>query len=50
MTKSARGSEEEEALVQRAGREVNEFVKERWNEDQWETAWFVNPPVSANDC
>jgi len=35
----------EEQLVSRAGHEVHEFVKKRWIESEWETAWFVNPPV-----
>ncbi|KAK4702152.1 hypothetical protein P7C70_g4076, partial [Phenoliferia sp. Uapishka_3] len=26
------------------GSEIEAFVKERWPEDKWETAWFVNPP------
>lgn len=46
MKVSKRGTEEEEALVQRAGSAVHEFVRRRWNETAWETAWFVNPPVS----
>lgn len=44
--RSNKGTEEEEELVKKAGWEVNEFVKRRWKEDRWETAWFVNPPVS----
>ncbi|KAF5360629.1 hypothetical protein D9756_004612 [Leucocoprinus leucothites] len=44
MVVSQKGTEEEEELVTRAGREVHEFVRRRWNENQWETAWFVNPP------
>jgi hypothetical protein len=47
MIVSPKGTAEEEALVQKAGFEVNEFVKNRWSPDQWETAWFVNPPVRA---
>lgn len=47
MIVSAKGTDEEELLVRRAGQEVNHFVKNRWNEDIWETAWFVNPPVST---
>lgn len=46
MITSEKGTEEEEALVRKAGEKVHEFVKARWNEDIWETAWFVNPPVS----
>ncbi|KXN81752.1 hypothetical protein AN958_03769 [Leucoagaricus sp. SymC.cos] len=44
MVVSKRGTEQEEELVRRAGSNVHEFVKKRWNEDEWETAWFVNPP------
>ncbi|KAK0439890.1 hypothetical protein EV421DRAFT_1712963 [Armillaria borealis] len=43
MIVSTRCTEEEEALVKRAGENVNEFVKRRWVEAEWETAWFVNP-------
>ncbi len=45
MVVSEKGTDEEEALVRRAGEEVNKFVKNRWVESEWETAWFVNPPV-----
>jgi hypothetical protein len=45
MITSPKGTAEQDALVQRAGKEVHEFVKARWAEDVWETAWFVNPPV-----
>lgn len=45
---SPKGSDEEEELVRRAGDEIATFVKRIWNEDEWETAWFVNPPVSRN--
>lgn len=47
MIRSEKGTEEEEALVRRAGEEVHNFIKKRWAEAQWETAWFVNPPVSG---
>lgn len=45
MVVSPKGSEAEEALVERAGKPVADFVRARWKEDVWETAWFVNPPV-----
>ena len=45
LIRSPRGSEEEETMVKNAGKEVHEFVMRRWKEDEWETAWFVNPPV-----
>ncbi|KAG6336883.1 hypothetical protein ID866_2209 [Astraeus odoratus] len=44
MVYSPRGSDEEEEMVRNAGKEVSGFVRRRWPEDQWETAWFVNPP------
>ncbi|KIY71239.1 hypothetical protein CYLTODRAFT_346384 [Cylindrobasidium torrendii FP15055 ss-10] len=44
MIVSARGTPDEEALVLRAGEEVMKFVRNRWIESEWETAWFVNPP------
>ena len=36
---------EDEALLQDVGRELGIFIVGRWPEDEWETAWFVNPPV-----
>lgn len=45
LVRSPSGSEVEETMVKNAGKEVHEFVKRRWKENQWETAWFVNPPV-----
>ncbi|KAI0822063.1 hypothetical protein BC628DRAFT_1328389 [Trametes gibbosa] len=44
LVRSPRGTEEEERGVRRYGWEIETFVKRRWNERQWETAWFVNPP------
>ncbi|KAE9408939.1 hypothetical protein BT96DRAFT_962557 [Gymnopus androsaceus JB14] len=44
MIVSQKGTEEEEALVRQVGSHVHEYVKKRWNENEWETAWFVNPP------
>jgi len=41
---SPRGTAEEEEAVRMAGNEVAKFVKNRWKEVEWETAWFVNPP------
>lgn len=38
------GSPEEEESVRCAGLGVHDFVRSRWPEDEWETAWFVNPP------
>jgi hypothetical protein len=33
-------------MLKEAGREVDRFVKNRWLEKEWETAYFINPPVS----
>ncbi|EIW59356.1 uncharacterized protein TRAVEDRAFT_46663 [Trametes versicolor FP-101664 SS1] len=44
LVRSPRGTEEEERAVKRYGEEIETFVKRRWNEREWETAWFVNPP------
>ena len=35
-------------MVEAAGAEVDKFVRDRWAEKEWETAWFVNPPVRSN--
>ncbi|KAF4571536.1 hypothetical protein EYR36_008876 [Pleurotus pulmonarius] len=44
LIRSAKGTDEEEELVKRAGSQIDAFVRQRWVEDEWETAWFVNPP------
>ncbi|KAG6376925.1 hypothetical protein JVT61DRAFT_957 [Boletus reticuloceps] len=44
LVRSPSGNEVEETMVKNTGKEVREFVKRRWKENQWETAWFVNPP------
>ncbi|THV03044.1 hypothetical protein K435DRAFT_827275 [Dendrothele bispora CBS 962.96] len=44
MIVSPKASPGEEELVRKAGEHVREFVERRWTEDEWETAWFVNPP------
>ncbi|KAJ8518416.1 hypothetical protein ONZ45_g4506 [Pleurotus djamor] len=44
LIRSPKGSDEEEALIQRASMHIDLFVKDRWLESKWETAWFVNPP------
>jgi len=38
-----KGTEEEDEMVRKAGDEVNKFVRCRWKESDWESAWFVNP-------
>lgn len=48
LVRSPRGTDEEEELVRKAGEEVSKFIKARWVEQEWETAWFVNPPVSLS--
>jgi len=45
---SASPTREEAVLIERAGKEVHRYIKNRWSESDWETAWFVNPPVSHN--
>ena len=42
---SPKGTPEEEEAVRRSGLEIQKFVARRWIERDWETAWFVNPPV-----
>ncbi|KAF5389289.1 hypothetical protein D9757_003391 [Collybiopsis confluens] len=44
MIVSGKASEEEQVLLSRAANCVHEYVKRRWEEDKWETTWFVNPP------
>ncbi|KAG2147475.1 uncharacterized protein EDB93DRAFT_1085487 [Suillus bovinus] len=44
LVRSPRGSPEIQEMVRNAGREIDGFVKRRWMEGEWETAWFVNPP------
>lgn len=44
MITSQKATEEEAMLIRRAGQEIHEFVRNRWDESRWETAWFVNPP------
>jgi len=48
LIRSPRSSPEIEEMVKNAGKEVNDFVKRRWVESEWETAWFINPPVSKS--
>jgi hypothetical protein len=42
---SSEPTAEERIQIDHAGSEVAEFVRRRWKESEWETAWFVNPPV-----
>ncbi|KAH8085412.1 hypothetical protein BXZ70DRAFT_900205 [Cristinia sonorae] len=44
LVRSEKGTDEEEELVREAGREIDLFIRRRWSEREWETAWFVNPP------
>lgn len=48
MIKSAPPTEDERKLMIKATAPVQEFVKSLWVEDEWEAAWFVNPPVCHN--
>ena len=36
---------EEDEMIKEAGREIDQFVRNKWIESEFETAWFVNPPV-----
>ena len=36
---------EEEALLKQMGSEVEIFVIGKWPDNEWETTWFINPPV-----
>jgi hypothetical protein len=47
LIRSPRGTAEEEAAVRQAGSDVHKFIIATWKEQEWETAWFVNPPVST---
>ncbi|CDO69905.1 hypothetical protein BN946_scf184884.g64 [Trametes cinnabarina] len=44
LIRSPRGTEEEERELRKYGEEIEKFIKRRWHEREWETAWFVNPP------
>jgi hypothetical protein len=45
LVRSKKATPEEGDMLRQAGCEVHEFVKNRWVESEWETAWFVNPTV-----
>lgn len=46
LIRSPQGTKEENEMVKQVGEEVDMFVRKRWREREWETVWFVNPPVS----
>jgi len=46
LTRSPKGTPKEDKMIQEVGKEVDRFVRNRWIESQWETAWFINPAVS----
>ncbi|KAG6850337.1 hypothetical protein H0H93_014610 [Arthromyces matolae] len=46
LIRSNQPTPEEAELLRRAGEEIHEFIRNRWNESNWETAWFVNPPLA----
>src|ERR1700735_603191 len=45
LIRSPTGTPAEEEMVRDVGREVDQFVRNRWVEKEWETAYFINPPV-----
>jgi hypothetical protein len=45
LIRSPKGTPEEDETVREAGREVDQFVRNRWIENEWDTAWFMNPVV-----
>lgn len=47
LIRSSPPTAEEVNLLQKAATPVHEYVKSLWVEDEWETAWFVNPPVRS---
>ncbi|PCH39885.1 hypothetical protein WOLCODRAFT_88342 [Wolfiporia cocos MD-104 SS10] len=44
LVRSPPDTEEEQAMIDGVGKEVDTFIRRRWIEEEWETAWFVNPP------
>lgn len=46
LIRSPRPSADEQVHLARACGEVDTYIRRRWEEAEWETAWFVNPPVS----
>jgi len=44
LIRSPKGTPDEDEMVRKVGREVDQFVRNRWAVERWETAWFVNPP------
>ncbi|PSR71994.1 hypothetical protein PHLCEN_2v12204 [Hermanssonia centrifuga] len=44
LIRSPQGTLEEDELVRQTSSEIDVFVRRRWVESEWETAWFVNPP------
>ncbi|KAI8971181.1 hypothetical protein BD414DRAFT_470032 [Trametes punicea] len=44
LIRSPRGTDEEEREIRKYGEEIENFVRRRWDEHEWQTAWFVNPP------
>lgn len=47
LVRSPEPTPEERVLLEGLAREVDTFVRKLWKENEWETAWFVNPPVSG---
>ncbi|KAI0357535.1 hypothetical protein OH77DRAFT_1422399 [Trametes cingulata] len=44
LIRSPPPTEEEARELRKYSEEIETFIKRRWNEREWETAWFVNPP------
>ncbi|KAI0373660.1 hypothetical protein BV20DRAFT_962222 [Pilatotrama ljubarskyi] len=44
LIRSPPPTEEEARELRKYAEEIETFIKRRWNEREWETAWFVNPP------
>jgi hypothetical protein len=47
MVISPPANAEEQEMLADAAREIDTFVRRTWVEEEWETAWFVNPPVGV---
>lgn len=47
LVRSPEPTPEERVLLEGLASEVDTFVRKLWKENEWETAWFVNPPVSG---
>lgn len=48
-TLDEKDDEDTARMVEQAHHECAEFVNKHWPTDEWETAWFINPPVRCRD-